>query len=134
LEQAVERAEEVTYLDTHVVIWLFAGEGRRLSSAARVQIGEDELFISPAVVLELQLLHEIKRLKAVAARVVERLSAEIGLKVCRLPFSSLMEHAFHQSWTRDPFDRLVVAYASANNAALVSKDADIRRHYKRSIW
>lgn len=124
----------MTYLDTHVVIWLFAGEGHRLSSAAKEQIGGDELFISPAVVLELQLLHEIKRLKAVATRVVERLSADIGLTVCQLPFISVMEHALDQSWTRDPFDRLVVAHASANDAALVSKDADIRRHYKRSIW
>ena len=109
-------------------------EGRRLSSAAKEQIGEDELFTSPAAVLELQLLHEIKRPKAAATRVVERLSAEIGLKVCQLPFASVMERALHQSWTRDPFDRLVVAHASANDAALVSKDADIRRHYKRSIW
>jgi PIN domain nuclease of toxin-antitoxin system len=130
----VERIEEVTYLDTHVVIWLFGGERHRLSSAAAEQIRDEDLLVSPAVVLELQLLHEIKRLRAVAFKVIERLSSEIGLAVCRLPFTSVLEHAVKQSWTRDPFDRLIVAQANANEAALVTKDAEIRGHYKRSIW
>jgi len=130
----VERAEEVTYLDTHVVIWLFGGERHRLSSAATEQIRNEELLVSPAVVLELQLLHEIKRLRAVAFKVIERLSSEIGLVVCRLPFTSVLEHAVKQTWTRDPFDRLIVAQASANDAALVTKDGGIRGNYRRSIW
>jgi PIN domain nuclease of toxin-antitoxin system len=130
----VERAKEVTYLDTHVVIWLFGGERHRLSSAATEQIRNEDLLVSPAVILELQLLHEIKRLRAVALKVIERLSSEIGLAVCRLPFTSVIEHAVEQSWTRDPFDRLIVAQASANDAALVTKDGEIREHYKRSIW
>jgi PIN domain nuclease of toxin-antitoxin system len=130
----VERVEEVTYLDTHVVIWLFGGQRHRLSSAATEQIRNEDLLVSPAVVLELQLLHEIKRLRAVALKVIDRLSSEIGLAVCRLPFASVVEHAVKQSWTRDPFDRLIVAQARANDAALVTKDGDIRGHYKRSIW
>ena len=124
----------MTYLDTHVVIWLFGGERHRLSSAATEQIRNEELLVSPAVVLELQLLHEIKRLRAVAVKVIERLSSEIGLAVCRVPFTSVLEHALKQSWTRDPFDRLIVAQASANDAALVTKDGEIRSNYHRSIW
>ena len=130
----MDRAEEVTYLDTHVVIWLFGGEKHRLSSAATEQIRNEDLLVSPAVVLELQLLHEIKRLRAIAFNVIERLSSEIGLAVCRLPFTSVLEHAVKQSWTRDPFDRLIVAQASANGAVLVTKDAGIRQNYKQSIW
>ena len=124
----------MTYLDTHVVIWLFGGERHRLSSAATEQIRNEELLVSPAVVLELQLLHEINRLRAVALKVVERLSSEIGLAVCRLPFTSVLEYAVKQSWTQDPFDRLIVAQASVNDAALVTKDGEIRGNYKRSIW
>lgn len=130
----MDRVEEVTYLDTHVVIWLFGGERHRLSSAATEQIRNEELLVSPAVVLELQLLHEINRLRAVALKVVERLSSEIGLAVCRLPFTSVLEYAVKQSWTQDPFDRLIVAQASVNDAALVTKDGEIRGNYKRSIW
>ena len=124
----------MTYLDTHVVVWLFGGEAQRLSNAAVAQIQAEEVLVSPAVVLELQFLHEIKRSKATALKVIERLSAEIGLAICRLPFAAIVKHALDQAWTRDPFDRLIVAHARANDAPLITKDERIHRHYKRSIW
>ena len=124
----------MTYLDTHVVIWLFGGERHRISPAAAALIQEEEVLVSPAVVLELQLLHEIKRVRAIALKVIERLSSEIGLTVCQLPFPSVMQHALDQAWTRDPFDRLIVAHARASDATLVTKDNEMRRHYRRSIW
>jgi len=124
----------VTYLDTHVVIWLAGGEEAKFSEAAVERIQDDDIFVSPAVVLELELLYEIKRVKAAAAGVIRRLSAEIGLSVCQLPFASVVEHALEQRWVRDPFDRLIVAHASANSAALITKDEKIRRHYRRAVW
>ena len=124
----------MTYLDTHILMWLFGGEPHRLSATAAKRVREDELLVSPAVVLELQLLHEIKRTKASAPKVLERLSSEIGLAVCQLPFSLVIEHALDQAWTRDPFDRLIVAQAKAADAVLVTKDSSIRQHYKRSMW
>jgi PIN domain nuclease of toxin-antitoxin system len=129
----VERAE-VTYLDTHTVMWLFGGERHRFSAVANERVRHDELLISPAVVLELQLLHEIKRFKSTALRVVEVLSTDLGLRVCKLPFASIMESALDLVWTRDPFDRLIVAHARANDATLLTKDEHIRKHYRHAIW
>jgi len=123
------------YLDTCVVVWLFGGETHKLSKAAIDGIREEqEILVSPAVVLELQLLHEIKRARTSAMKVIERLSADVGLAICRLPFASVVEHAIDLAWTRDPFDRLIVAHARANDATLVTKDVRIRQHYRRSIW
>jgi PIN domain nuclease of toxin-antitoxin system len=85
-------------------------------------------------VLELQLLHDIKRARTAALKVVERLSSEIGLAICRISFASVVEHALNQNWTRDPFDRLIVAHAHVNDASLITRDERIRRHYNRSIW
>jgi PIN domain nuclease of toxin-antitoxin system len=130
----VERTE-VTYLDTCVVVWLFGGETEKLSKAAAERIREaGEILVSPAVLLELQLLHEIKRARTSALKVIERLSADIGLAMCRLPFANVVEDALDQAWTRDPFDRLIVAHASANDAPLITRDERIRRHYRHSIW
>jgi PIN domain nuclease of toxin-antitoxin system len=123
------------YLDTCVVVWLFGGEIHKLSKAATEGIrDESEILVSPAVLLELQLLHEIKRARTTARKVIERLSADIGLAICRLPFASVVEHALDITWTRDPFDRLIVAHARTNDAVLVTKDPRIRQHYQRSIW
>jgi PIN domain nuclease of toxin-antitoxin system len=125
----------VTYLDTCVVVWLFGGETEKLSKAAAQGIREaEQILVSPAVLLELQLLHEIKRARTAARKVIERLSADIGLAICRIPFADVVEDALDQAWTRDPFDRLIVAHASAANAPLITKDERIRRNYRRSIW
>lgn len=125
----------MTYLDTCVIVWLIGGETHKLSEAAVQGIREgDEILVSPAVLLELQLLHEIKRARMTALKVIERLSAEIGLAICRLSFASVIEHALDISWTRDPFDRLIVAHARANDAPLITKDVRMRQHYRRCIW
>ena len=124
----------MTYLDTHTAMWLFGGERHRFSAVGNERIRHDELLVSPAVVLELQLLHEIKRFKSTALRVVEVLSKDLGLRVCKLPFASIMESALDLVWTRDPFDRLIVAHARANDATLLTKDEHIRKHYRRAIW
>jgi len=124
----------VTYLDTHIVVWLYDGEVSKLTKAAIDRIQEDELFVSPAVVLELQLLHEIKRVRPTATKVIDQLSTDVGVSVCQLPFAAVVEHALAEKWVRDPFDRLIVAHAAANQAPLITKDEKIRRHYRRSIW
>jgi PIN domain nuclease of toxin-antitoxin system len=129
----VER-NEVTYLDTHVVAWLYAGEFDKLSKAATKGIHDDLPFISPIVILELQYLYDIGRARAPAPKVVETLAEDIGLAVCDLSFATVVQQALHQKWVRDPFDRLIVAQAAANDAPLITRDEKIRRHYKRAIW
>jgi PIN domain nuclease of toxin-antitoxin system len=50
------------YLDTHVILWLFARKGDGLSVRAMKLIESDtELTISPMVLLELEYLHEVGR-------------------------------------------------------------------------
>jgi len=124
----------VTYLDTHVVAWLYAGQIEQLGTGARERVEQDDLLISPAVVLELEYLKEIGRLKAAAPKIIGELAEDIGLRVCELPFSKIVECALAEKWIRDPFDRLIVGHAKANEAPLVTKDAKIRQHYRRAVW
>ena len=122
------------YLDTHVLVGLYSGHGDRIGRAARAAIEKNELVASPAAVLELEVLHEIGRLKPTASKVMATLAADLGVRICELPFQVVVEHALNEGWTRDPFDRLIVANAKAANAALVTKDERILSHYSRAIW
>ncbi len=122
------------YLDTHVVVWLYRGDTSLLSKPAREHIERDDLLISPVVVLELEYLSEIHRHRPAARTVVHALEKDLGLKVCDLPFPSVVEQALDEKWGRDPFDRLIVAQARANRFALVTKDSRIRDNYPLAVW
>lgn len=124
----------VAYLDTHVVAWLFAGDVTRLSNAARLAIEKDDLLVSPAVVLELQHLYETKRAADNAEVVVEDLRHRLSVRVCDLPFPDVVRRALTLSWTRDPFDRLIVAQAAIRSAKLVTRDRILRKRYGPSVW
>ncbi|HEX4952796.1 MAG TPA: PIN domain-containing protein [Thermoanaerobaculia bacterium] len=124
----------LTYLDTHVVAWLFAGELALLPKAVRLRLEEGDLVISPMVTLELQFLFEIRRVTRPGLEVVAALAAELGLRTCDLPFPQVVARAAHQSWTRDPFDRLITAQAALREAPLLTKDGDIHTHYPHAVW
>lgn len=97
------------YLDTHVVVWLYAGRTDLLSPLAVDRIEAEDLYISPMVQLELEYLREIDRLTVGSALIIESLSQRIGLTLCDLPFAAVVVESILQSWTRDPFDRLITA-------------------------
>ena len=89
---------------------------------------------SPAAVLEMEYLFEIGRLHRSAEKIVAILESSVGLRVCSMPFRDVAMEALQEKWTRDPFDRLIVANAKAAGAPLVTKDERIRKHYRRAIW
>ena len=62
------------------------------------------------------------------------LQGRIGLQMCTLPTASIVGAALLQTWTRDPFDRLITANAAAAAAVLVTRDRAMRRHYRRALF
>jgi PIN domain nuclease of toxin-antitoxin system len=122
------------YLDTHLVAWLYQGEIDSIPDEARALLEREELLISPIVGLELQLLNERGRFKPRVSEVLQALSAEIGLTVCDLSFPLVAARARETGWTRDPFDRVIVAQAQTRGAPLVTRDSHIRKHYARAVW
>jgi len=122
------------FLDTHVVVWLYAGLVTKLSKDAIELIEANNLQISQMVRLELQYLYEIKRITVPPDMILTGLARSIGLKISDGLHSSAFDQALEYAWTRDVFDRLIVAEASASEAVLISKDRKIRDQYTRAVW
>lgn len=122
------------YLDTHVAAWLYAGRTDLLPALAKSLIDGNELLISPMAGLELQYLFEIKKTTEPAATVLDELRRSIGLAMCDLPFPDVIRLSLAQTWTRDPFDRIIVAQAKLRGAPLLSKDRTLRSRYELAIW
>jgi PIN domain nuclease of toxin-antitoxin system len=122
------------HLDTHVVAWLYAGRPELLGRKALARIEQCELLISPIVLLELEYLRESGRTTRGAEAVMEDLSSRIGLRLSETPFARVVTRGLALTWTRDPFDRLIVAHAAADGLPLVTKDGTIRANYRPSVW
>ncbi len=127
--------ELVSYADTNVIFRLANGDVDLISQKAKRQIEFTQVLISSAVLLELEMLHEIGRLTISANEIFADLSERIGLRICQLPMAAIVASALGIKWTRDPGDRLIVANAMANNEApLITADRKIREHYNNAIW
>ena len=122
------------YTDTHVVAWLYAGRPDLIPPRARRLIEDNPVLVSPMVTLELEYLFETGRIGEPARVVLQALGRDIGLRLCDLPFPDVAGAAMRQSWTRDPFDRIIVAQAALRRTSLITKDAVIRAHYDRALW
>lgn len=123
---------ETIHLDTHIVAWLWQGQAARVKKIAK-RIGKCQPGISPAVILELQLLHEIGRLRHGTEEITDGLARTIGLAPSGSPFAEVTLQSLRLGWCRDPFDRLIVAQAQADNCKLLTCNDTILAHYKKAL-
>jgi PIN domain nuclease of toxin-antitoxin system len=125
----------IAYLDTHVVVWLCENDLSRISAKALDAINENDLLISPAVLIELNFLFQIGRILRAPQDLAKQLRMQIGVQVCGHSFPDLAETALFENWTRDPFDLMIVSHAKANGyAPLITRDEKIRNHYPPAVW
>jgi len=124
----------LVHLDTHIVCWLYEGRTELLTPAALRAIESGLLQVSPVAQLELTYLHEIGRISRAGSYVLDALTQDIGLSVADVSLAQVMKMAGTLTWTRDPFDRMIVAHAMIADAALVSRDRLIRKHCDKAVW
>jgi PIN domain nuclease of toxin-antitoxin system len=104
-------------LDTNAVIWLDQKHRR-----ARPLLRERRrLYISPASLLELQFLEEAGRLR-LRSGAMESIAADDRWMLDDPPAASWFQRAVQLTWTRDPFDRLIVAHAEIRRWRLATAD------------
>ena len=57
-----------------------------------------------------------------------------GRLFCEESFQHVITLALQQTWTRDPFDRIIVGQAALQQRTLVTKDHAMRGHYPYAVW
>lgn len=105
-------------LDTNALIWLHQGE-RRTKRLER----NTTLYASPTSLLELQILIESGRLRLRPGFGVEQLIGDARWLLDDPPAADWFSQALGVGWTRDPFDRLIVAHAELRGWRLATGDA-----------
>lgn len=121
------------HLDTHVALWTHARRAHQISVTARRLIERGPSQVSPMVVLEMEILHEQGRLRPTPDAVLVDLGERLGLTVSEAPLQAIVLAARRFGWTRDPFDRLIVANAIAEGVRLVTADKTILLNFKDAV-
>ncbi len=124
----------MTFLDSHVVIWLYQKELDLMPQRVLSRLENDTLTISPIVILELEYLFEIEKIKEHGEPIVDYLSLRLGLQINNFDFHKVVRAAINERWTRDPFDRIITAHARCYDALLLTKDKTILRNYSKAFW
>lgn len=105
-------------LDTNALIWIEQGHRR----VRDLRAGGKPLYISPASVLELQFLIEAGRVR-LRGTGISGLIEHGPWMLDDPPAAPWFETAVELGWTRDPFDRLIVAHAYLRGWRLATSDA-----------
>jgi PIN domain nuclease of toxin-antitoxin system len=105
-------------LDTNAVIWIDQKHPR----ARPLLRARQRLYISPASLLELQFLEEASRIR-LRGNAIASIVADDRWMLDDPPAAAWFQHAIDLAWTRDPFDRLIVAHAQLRRWRLATGDA-----------
>ncbi len=124
----------VIRLDTHVVLWLYAGLGDKLSPTARTAVQHKTLVVAPMVEMELTFLHEIGRVSVSGSEILGDLAHRVGLRLSEVAWSAAVRAAADLAWTHDPFDRLIVGDAVAAGSQLLTRDERMREKIALAVW
>lgn len=120
-------------LDTHAALW-FLSDDERMGENAKQHLTDDDnrILLSAAVVWEIA----IKRALGKLVVPEEYQTLLLGAGVQALPIT--IDHAAAVERLpphhRDPFDRMLVAQALGEAAAIVSRDDILRRYGVTLIW
>lgn len=124
-------------LDTHALLWWLAGDAQNLSKRARdaIENADNSVFVSAASAWEISTKQRLGKLDAGV------LSGQMAQIIARQTFIALdisMEHAERAGALsgahRDPFDRMLIAQAQAENLTLVSNETAFEGYGVGRIW
>lgn len=108
-------------LDTNAVLWLHHGHRR----ARRLDPEAGGLYMSPASLLEIQVLIEAGRIRLRSGTTAALLTEDDRWMLDDPPSIAWFDRALEIGWTRDPFDRLLAAHARLRGWRIATSDAEL---------
>jgi PIN domain nuclease of toxin-antitoxin system len=105
-------------LDTNAVVWLHHGHRR----GRRIERHVGQLYASPASLLEIQFLVEVGRIHLRSGTAVRDLADDDRWVMDNPASVDWFDRALDVGWTRDPFDRLLVAHAALRGWRVATGD------------
>lgn len=123
-------------LDTHLFIW-WDSEPQQLSPQARALCddAENTLVLSVASVWEMQIKQQLGKLKLrlPLAELIADQQKDNGVEILPVGLSHVLALEKLPLHHKDPFDRLLIAQANAENIGIMSVDAIFKQYEVRLL-
>jgi PIN domain nuclease of toxin-antitoxin system len=124
-------------LDTHTLLWCFNASPSLTVRARRlIENGSNEILVSAASAWEIATKVRLGKLAT-----GEELIGDFDRYLARLGFEGLpisLQHAVRAGRLpgdhRDPFDRMIIAQAEAEDLAIISNDRIFDTYHIRRVW
>lgn len=111
-------------LDTHIFLWMTAGDRRLTAPGRRLLTNASQIFVSSATIWEIAIKSAINKVKVNPDDAIQEMHIN---GIIELPVSSA--HAANVARLplihRDPFDRLLVAQAITEHLQFVTADSKL---------
>lgn len=123
-------------LDTHVLLWWLEG-GARLSRRARslMQSQETTVLVSAVSAWEIAIKSEAGKLEVGGLLVdFHRELEQEGFSELPISVRHAVQAGLLKRSHKDPFDRMLIAQAQAENVPLVSRDKVFDSYAVRRVW
>jgi PIN domain nuclease of toxin-antitoxin system len=119
-------------LDTHAALWWLSGEAVGPEAERQLSDESNRVLLSAAVVWEVAIKRSLGKLEAPGNLVDVLVGAGATPAPITLEHAATVESLPHHH--RDPFDRLLVAQATVERAAIVSADPQLRAYDVPVVW
>jgi PIN domain nuclease of toxin-antitoxin system len=122
-------------LDTHTFIWFILGDPR-MNNSLRSQIENNDNFLSIASVWEMAIKHSIGKLNfnLTFAEFVEQQIILNGIQLITIKIEHILTVSQLPLYHRDPFDRMLIAQAIAENIPILSADTIFDTYPIKRLW
>jgi PIN domain nuclease of toxin-antitoxin system len=122
-------------LDTHTFLWFVMGNPR-ITAKLRAQIEDNENFVSIVSVWEIAIKYGIGKLSLQLSfdDFIDQQIAPNGIQLLDIKLEHLKVVAALPLHHRDPFDRLIIAQAMAEDIVLISADSVFSLYPVQIMW
>ena len=123
-------------LDTHSFLW-FAENDEQISIRARHEIEDtgNRCFLSIASLWELAIKFSLDKLKLNRPfDIIPELLNNNNIEILPIQFKHLKQLLILPTHHREPFDRLILSQAIAENFVIVPKDGIFEKYTSNVIW
>jgi PIN domain nuclease of toxin-antitoxin system len=124
-------------LDTHALLWWLLGDNA-LSAAAQAAVANEanQTFISAVTAWEIAIKHKQGRLPSAARLIVDLddIIARQGFMELSITIRNAESAGGLPLFHKDPFDRMLIAQALAENLMLVSNEVIFDRYGALRLW